>query len=64
MANGRKRWETRPFRGVSWARVRFAPAFSGMLTTQLTRTDWFAWKAEIYLTDKDVKEAIRRLREA
>eukprot|EP00435_Cladocopium_sp_Y103_P047976 s212_g14.t1 len=40
----------------------FATNWTGMVTTQLTRTDWTASWYGIYLSDKDAQEAIRRLR--
>lgn len=39
----------------------FATNWTGMVTTQLTRTDWtVSWRG-LYLSDKDAQEAIRRL---
>lgn len=40
----------------------FAINWTGMVTTQLTRTDWTVSWHGIYLSDKDAQEAARRLR--
>jgi len=41
----------------------FTPWWSGLVTTQLTRTDWMAYTHGINLTKQDSQEAIRRLQQ-